>query len=79
MFKLVMKFILAIETTYSLGQQVVKKVCQMFHRVLGYTAAAMLPKQARGSFRKHVTKPFSQPAAQDYISFSYPAIKETSV
>ena len=25
----------------------------------------MLPKQARGTFRKHVIKPFSQPAAQD--------------
>ena len=32
-------------------------------RLLGYTAAAMLPKQARGTFRKHVTKPSEQVAA----------------
>ena len=32
-------------------------------RLLGCTAAAMLPKQARGTFRKHVTKPLEQVAA----------------
>ena len=53
---------------YSLGLQVVKKVLQhvfwKFHRQLGWTAAAMLPKQARGTVRKNFTKPFTQPAAQ---------------
>ena len=36
-----------------------------FHRLLGCTAAAMLPKQARGTFRKHKTKPFLQVAVPD--------------
>ena len=29
-------------------------------RLLGCTAAAMLPKQARGTSRKHITKPSEQ-------------------
>ena len=32
-------------------------------RLLGCTAGAMLPKQARGTFRKHITKPSEQVAA----------------
>ena len=32
-------------------------------RLLGCTAAAMLPKQARGTYRKHATKPLEQVAA----------------
>ena len=32
------------------------------------TAAAMLPKQAGGTFRKHGTKPFSQPDAPNCIN-----------
>merc|ERR1719264_913154 len=32
-------------------------------RLLGCTAAAMLPKQARGTFRKHITKPSEQVTA----------------
>ena len=32
-------------------------------RLLGCTAAAMLPKKARGTFRKHVTKPSEHVAA----------------
>ena len=32
---------------------------------LGWTAAAMLPMQARGTSRKHVTIPFPQPVAPD--------------
>ena len=35
---------------------------------MGWTAAAMLPKQVRGTFRKHVTKPPPQPAAPDCSS-----------
>ena len=38
----------------------------MFSRVpgsLGYTAAAMLPKQARETFRKHITKPSGEVSA----------------
>ena len=31
----------------------------------------MLPMQARGSSRKHVTKPFTQPAAPDCTQVSY--------
>ena len=31
------------------------------------TAAAMLPKQARGTFRKHVTQPHTQVGAPDCI------------
>ena len=54
---------------YSLGQQILEKVLRhvfwSFHRQLGLTAAAMLPKQARGTSRKHVTKHFTQPAAPD--------------
>ena len=30
---------------------------------MGYSAAAMLPKQARGTLRKHITKPSEQVAA----------------
>ena len=36
----------------------VLKICFLaVPRLLGCTAAAMLPKQARGTFRKHVMKP----------------------
>ena len=38
-----------------------------FHRQLGWTAAAMLPKQARRTHRKHLTKPSEQVAAPDCI------------
>ena len=34
---------------------------------MGCAAAALLPKQARGNLRKHLTKPFSQPDALDCI------------
>ena len=33
--------------------------------LLGCTAAAMLPKQARRTYRKHMIKPFLQVAATD--------------
>ena len=46
-----------------------ERFCKMFHRQLGWTAAAMLPKQAGGTFRKHFTKPFPQPATQDLVKF----------
>ena len=36
-----------------------------FHRQLGCTAAVMLHKQARWTFRKHITKPSEQVAAPD--------------
>ena len=36
-------------------------------RLLGCSAAAMLPKQARGTFRKHITKPSGQVAAPPSI------------
>ena len=36
-------------------------------RLLGCTAAAMLPKQARGTFRKHVRKPSEHVAASPSI------------
>ena len=39
--------------------------------LLGCTAAAMLPKQARGTFRKHITKPFLQVAAPDCRQSQY--------
>ena len=46
-----------------------QRFCNMFSesspRQLGRTAAAMLPKQGRGTSRKHVKKPFTQPAAPD--------------
>ena len=38
-----------------------------FPRPLGCTAAAMLPKQAWATFRKHITKPSEQVAAPDCI------------
>ena len=34
---------------------------------MGYTAAAMLPKQAGGTFRKHIKKPSEQVAAPPSI------------
>ena len=44
-----------------------RRFCKLFfwelHRPLGYTAAAMLPKQGRGNYIKHVTKPSEQVAA----------------
>ena len=63
-------FLLVNFTMYSLGCRVVKKVLQNvfreFHRLLGCTAAAVLPKrQAKSSFRKYFTKPFTQPATPD--------------
>ena len=44
-----------------------KMFCNMFSESStgSWAAAAMLPKQARGTSRKHVTKPFTQPAAPD--------------
>ena len=39
--------------------------CKMFPRLLVSIASAMLTKQARGTFRKHVTKPSEQVAAPD--------------
>ena len=54
-------------TIYWVGRPLVPKVLftvfREFPRLLGFTAAAMLPKQARGSFRKHITKPSEQVAA----------------
>ena len=45
---------------YRVGQPFVPKVLFIFFsefpRLLGCTAAGMLPKQARGTFRKHITK-----------------------
>ena len=38
---------------------------------MGYTAAAMLPKQARGALRKHITKPSEQVAAPPSTNPSY--------
>ena len=42
-------------------------------RLLGCTAAAMLPKQATGAFRKHITKPLEQvaapPSIEEYLTF----------
>ena len=50
-----------------MGRKLVPKVLftffREFPRLLGITAAAMLPKQARGTLRKHITKPFKQVAA----------------
>ena len=59
-------------TMYSLGGRLFKRFCKMFSEssTFGYIAL-QLPcypsKQARGTFRKHFTKPFSQPAAPDCI------------
>ena len=41
----------------------------MLHWLLGHasTAAALLPKQAKGTSRKHVPKPVTPPAAPDCI------------
>ena len=52
---------------YTLGPQLVWKVIWMFsesylHRLLGFTAAVMLAKQARRTFRNHIPKYFSQEA-----------------
>ena len=50
-----------------MGRKLVPKVLftffREFPRLLGITAAAMLPKQARGTFRKHITKPSEQVSA----------------
>ena len=43
---------------YRVIHQVMGKGFVKFPWLLGCTAAAMLPKQARGTFRKHFTKPF---------------------
>ena len=40
---------------------------QRVPRAVGCTAAAMLPKQARETFRKHITKPSEQVAAPPSI------------
>ena len=52
---------------YWVGRPLVPKVLKTvfweFPRSLGCTAAAMLPMQAKGTFRKHVTKPSEQVAA----------------
>ena len=48
-----------------LWKRFVKKVFWEFHRPQGCTAAAVLPEQARETFRKHFIKPFSQPGAPD--------------
>ena len=40
-------------------------------RLLGCTAAAMLPKQARGTFKKHITKPLEQVAAPPSTNYSH--------
>ena len=40
---------------------------RVLKNVLGYTAAAMPPKQARGTFSKHIAKPSEQVAAPDCI------------
>ena len=54
---------------YILGRQFVKKVLKMFSEsstgCWANTAAAVLPKQARGTLRKHFTTPFSQPDDPD--------------
>ena len=42
---------------------------------MGCTAAAMLPKQAGGTFREHITKPSEQVAAPPSISNSYDCIR----
>ena len=48
------------------GGRLRKMFCNMFSESsTGRTAAAMLPKQARRTSRKHVTKPFTQIAAPD--------------
>ena len=51
------------------GGHLFRRFCKMFSESSQddglYTAAAMLPKQAWGTLRKHVTKPFPQPAAPD--------------
>ena len=54
-----------------MGWQLVLKVLynvfSEFFRPLGCTAPAMLLKQARGTYRKHITKPLEQAAAPDCI------------
>ena len=71
-FKLIYR-IPNLNTTFSLGRQDEERILQHvfweFERQLGWTAAAMLPKQARGTSRKHVTKHFTQPAAPDCSVF----------
>ena len=41
---------------------------------MGCTAAAMKPKQARGTFRKHISKPFLQVVAPDCSPSQIPTI-----
>ena len=45
-------------------------------RLLGFIAAAMLPKQARGTFRKHVTKPSEQVAAPPSTAAGFRSVLE---
>ena len=56
-----------------------KNVFWEFRRPLDCTAAAVLPKQARETFRKHFTKPFSQPDAPDCIAFCLWRMKSSSL
>ena len=48
-------------------------------RLLGCTAAAMLPKQARGSFRKHVTKPHPVDCSNNLMGDAPAMINDGSV
>ena len=56
-----------LKAAYQVGRPLVPrgfvKCFRRVPRLLGCTAAAMLPKQARGTFRKHTTKPSEQVAA----------------
>ena len=62
------------DASYSLGRQVVKQVLKNvfreFHRLLGCTAAAVLPNEARRTFKKHFTKPFYKLPPQTVCSLS---------
>ena len=58
---------------YRVGRPLVPKVLLTvfweFPRLLVFTAAAMLPKQARGTYKKHITKPLEQVAAH-FVSYN---------
>ena len=48
-----------------------KQISESSPKPLGFTAAAMLPKQARGTLGKHITKPSEQVAAPPGIKIGF--------
>ena len=62
-----------------LFREVLLNVFSEFPRLLGCTAAAMLPQQARGTFRKLTTKPSEQVAAPPGPPICLPSVNAGTI